>query len=205
MTSVAAYHPGSSVLHRLPAACKLFALLLATTAAVALHHLWQIGLAAAAVTGLFAASRIPAGVVWQQLRPLRWWLAVVGAVQLTVAGWQPAVLVCADLVLAVAMAALLTLTTKVSDILDVCQYLLRPLARVGVDPDRVGLVLAMTIRCLPLLADIVDDAAQARKARGLSFSMLALAAPSVIRALRTADAMGEALIARGADDATGAG
>ena len=39
--------------------------------------------------------------------------------------------------------------------LDVCQRLLRPLRRFGVDPDRAGLVLALTIRCIPLMVDIV--------------------------------------------------
>ena len=58
----------------------------------------------------------------------------------------------------------------------------------------------MTIRCIPLLTGIVDEVAQARKARGLGLLVRALMAPSVVRALRSADAMGDALIARGVDD-----
>jgi biotin transport system permease protein len=138
--------------------------------------------------------------VWQQLRPLRWLLLFTVVFQLAVAGWRPAVLLGGELLLAVAVAALVTLTTTVTAILDACRRLLLPLQRLGVDPDRVALVLAMTIRCIPLLVGIVDEVAQARKARGLGFSMLALAAPAVVRALRTADAMGEALVARGVDD-----
>ena len=64
-------------------------------------------------------------------------------------------MVCGSLLLTVAIAALVTLTTRVTEMLDVCQRLLRPLRRFGVDPDRVGLVLALTIRCIPLLVDIV--------------------------------------------------
>ena len=200
MSAIGLYSPGSSALHRLPAGWKLTGLLAGAVGVVALHQLWQLGLAAIAIAGLFVISRVPARLVWQQLRPLRWLLVFTVVFQVVVAGWRPAVALSGELVLAVSMAALVTLTTTVTAILDCCTRLLRPLRRWGVDPDRVSLVLAMTIRCVPLLVDIVDAVTQARKARGLSFSLLALAAPAVVRALRTADAMGEALVARGADD-----
>ena len=200
MSAIGLYSPGSSVLHRLAAGWKLAGLLLAAVGIVALQQLWQLGLAALTMAGLFAISRVPTFLVWQQLRPLRWLLLFTVVFQGAVAGWRPAVMLGGGLVLAVSGAALVTLTTTVTAILDVCRRLLLPLRRLGVDPDRVALVLAMTIRCIPLLVGIVDDVAQARKARGLSFSLLALAAPAVVRALRTADAMGEALVARGVDD-----
>jgi ABC-type amino acid transport system permease subunit len=55
-------------------------------------------------------------------------------------------------------------------------------------------------RSIPLLVGIVREVSEARKARGAGFSLRALAAPAVVRALRSADAMGDALIARGVDD-----
>ena len=109
-------------------------------------------------------------------------------------------MVCGVLLISLSIATLVTLTTRVTDILDVCQRALRPLARFGVEPDRVGLVLAMTIRCIPLLVGILDQVSQARKARGVGFSVVALVVPTVVRALRSADAMGDALVARGVDD-----
>jgi biotin transport system permease protein len=84
--------------------------------------------------------------------------------------------------------------------LDALLPVLRPLRRLGVDPDRIALLLAVTIRCIPMIAGIVTTVTEARKARGLGFSVVALGAPVVIRSLRAADALGEALIARGADD-----
>ena len=201
MTSaIGLYSPGSSVLHRLAAGWKLAGLVLMAAGSVALHHPWQLALAAVMMAGLFAVGRIPGRLIWQQLRPLRWLLLFTVVFQLAVAGWRPAVMLGGGLLLAVSAAALVTLTTTVTAILNCCTGLLLPLRRWGVDPDRVALVLAMTIRCIPLLVGIVDAIAQARKARGLAFSLRALAAPAVVRALRTADAMGEALIARGADD-----
>ncbi|GAA4476652.1 energy-coupling factor transporter transmembrane protein EcfT [Rhodococcus olei] len=195
------YHPGRSVLHRLPAGAKLAGLVLALIALAAVVRTpWQLVPAAAVVTAGFAAARIPLRVAVAQLRPVIWMLAFIAVFQVVFTGWRRAAVVCGVLLLSVALAALVSLTTRVLDMLDALHRVLGPLRRFGVDPDRVGLVLAMTIRCIPLLAGLVGEVTEARKARGLGFSLRALAVPVVIGALRTADAMGEALAARGVDD-----
>ncbi len=96
------------------------------------------------------------------------------------------------------LAALLSFASGL--VLDTVTRALGPLRRIGVDPDRIGLMLALAIRCIPILATIVREVSEARKARGLQWSMTALATPVLVRALRTADAMGDALVARGVDD-----
>jgi biotin transport system permease protein len=194
------YQPGTSVLHRLPAGWKLLAMLLAIVGIVLLQAPWQLGVAALAVVGGFALARIPARVTWSQLWPMRWFLLFIAVFQVIFTGWERAVMTCGTLLLTVAVAALITLTTRVTEMLDVCQRLLGPLRRFGVDPDRAGLVLALTIRCIPLMVEIVGAVSQARKARGAGFSLRALVVPSVVRALRRADAIGDALTARGVDD-----
>jgi biotin transport system permease protein len=194
------YQPGTSVLHRLPAGWKLLGMLVAIVGIVLLTTLWQLGVAALAVVAGFALSRIPARVAWAQLWPMRWFLLFIAVFQVIFTGWERALMTCGTLLLTVAIAALITLTTRVTEMLDVCQRLLGPMRRFGVDPDRAGLVLALTIRCIPLMVDIVGAASQARKARGAGFSLRALVVPSVVRALRRADAIGDALTARGVDD-----
>jgi len=188
------------VLHRISAGWKLLGMLLAITVVVLLNLPWQLGAAALVVAGGFALARIPVRVVWAQLWPMRWFILLIAIFQVIFATPERAVMVCGSLLLTVAIASLVTLTTRVSEMLDVCQRLLRPFRRFGVDPDRVGLVLALAIRCIPLLVDIVSAVSDARKARGKGFSLRAMAAPAVVRALRSADAMGDALIARGVDD-----
>ena len=64
----------------------------------------------------------------------------------------------------------------------------------------VGLLVALTIRCIPLVSDIVREVLEARTARGTRGSLLSIAVPVVVRSLYAADALGEALIARGFDD-----
>ncbi|WP_280309477.1 energy-coupling factor transporter transmembrane component T family protein [Nocardia abscessus] len=195
------YRPGNSLLHRIPAGAKLVLLLVSIVAGtVFVRTPVQVLVAATAVAGLFAAAGIPWRFALAQLRPLVWMVLLIAAFQVLITSPARAAVVCGVLVLSVALAALFTLTTRVTDMLDAVTRWLGPLRRVGVDPERIGLLLALAIRCVPLLAGIVHDVAEARRARGLEWSMTALVTPVLVRALRTADAMGDALAARGVDD-----
>ncbi|MFD4369765.1 energy-coupling factor transporter transmembrane component T family protein [Rhodococcus sp. NPDC058521] len=201
MTPLGIYQPGSSALHRLGAGPKMLLLVAAIVAVtVFVRQPWHLIPATLIVTGGYAIARIGIRPALAQLRTVLWMLLVIGVFQLIFTGWQRAVVVCGTLLLAVALAALVTLTTRVSDMLVSVTRGLAPLRRVGVNPERVALVLAMTVRCIPLLAGIIRQVSEARKARGLGNSLRAFAVPVVVSTLLTADAMGEALAARGADD-----
>ncbi|MEU4838304.1 energy-coupling factor transporter transmembrane component T family protein [Nocardia testacea] len=195
------YLPGHSLLHRMPAGAKLLSLLVIIVAATVLVRTpAQAGVLGLAVVALFVLARVPWRVALAQLRPVVWMLALIAVVQVLTTSPARATVVCALLLISVALAALVTLTTRVTDMLDAVTRGLGPLRRFGVDPERVGLLLALAIRCVPLLAGIVREVADARRARGLQWSVTALATPVLVRALRTADAMGDALAARGVDD-----
>ena len=71
---------------------------------------------------------------------------------------------------------------------------------VRVDPERIGLLLALSIRSVPVVLTMAEQVRDAQRARGLRASPRAYAVPLLIRTLRHADRLGEALIARGADD-----
>ncbi|WP_406275460.1 energy-coupling factor transporter transmembrane protein EcfT [Nocardia sp. NBC_00881] len=198
---IGVYLPGDSLLHRMPAGLKLVLLIASiVTVTVFVRTPPQVGLAGMVVAGFLAAAGIPVKVVLAQLRPVVWVVLIIAVFQVLITSPARAVVVSGVLLISVALAALVTLTTRVTDMLDTVTRALGPLRKVGVDPDRVGLVLALAIRCVPLLTGIVHDVAQARRARGLQWSMTALATPVLVRALRTADAMGDALAARGVGD-----
>lgn len=196
---IGAYRPGSSLLHRISAGPKLLGVIVVLVTIAVTRSWWTLGAATAATLLVYPAAGIPLRALWQQVRPLRWVVVFIGVLQWITTGWQAAVTVSGTLVISVALAALFTLTTRVTAMLDLSVRMLQPVRRF-VDPDRVGLVLAMTIRVVPLMVTIVQDVQQARTARGVGFSLRALAVPAVVRALRQADAMGDALIARGVDD-----
>jgi biotin transport system permease protein len=196
---IGVFHPGTSLVHRTPALVKLGLLaVIVTVVALQVSLVW-LGVASVLVFGLFLLARMPFALAWRQIVPILWVLAFAVPVQVIFGGWEAAAVMALRLVLAVALAALYTLTTPVMATLDAVQALLRPFRR-WIDADRVGLALALTIRCVPLLAELVREVLDARKARGAEGSLLALAVPVIVRALRTAEHLGEALTARGFDD-----
>ncbi len=196
---IGVYSPGTSLVHRAPAIVKLAVLSVLVAAIAVQHSVLVLAGASVVVLALVLVARVPLAAVWRQLVPLAWILVLAVPLQLLLAGWELAVTVGLRLLLAVALAALYSLTTPVSETLDAMQLVLRPFRR-WVDPDRVGLVLALTIRCIPLLGEIVAEVLEARRARGGEGSIRAVAVPVIVRALRTADQLGEALMARGVDD-----
>ena len=119
MNTFGLYHPGASVLHRLPAGAKLLAVaVLILVLTLWIRQPWQVLPALALAVLAYAAARIPPRLAAVQLRPLAWMLAIIAAFQVLVAGWERAVVICGSLLVAVALAALVTLTTRTTDMLD---------------------------------------------------------------------------------------
>ena len=194
------YQPGTSLLHRAGAGVKLFGLLVFSTALVAWRSPVTVLIALVVVVALYAAGGFGVRTLAAQVWPLRWIVVFLLPFQWWTAGWWLAVGIVGTLVLAVAGAGLVSLTTRVTDLLDVITRLLQPARAIGVDPDRVALLLALTIRAVPVIASTLQEARDARRARGLERSARALVTPVVVRTIRHADRVGDALAARGVDD-----
>ena len=197
----ATYQPGNSLLHRLPAGWKiLLVCLLIVAVSVMVREPWHVLPALAMTVALYAIGRIPPRAAWDQVRPVLPMLIAILALQWIVADLDTALRVTGALLVAVAVAGLVALTTRVSEMLDAVTRAAGPLRHVGASPDRVALVLVLTIRAIPLLARQLRQVTEARKARGLGMSIRALVVPTVLGALTTADQLGDALAARGVDD-----
>jgi biotin transport system permease protein len=194
------YVPGTSLLHKASAGVKLVALAVLLLVLAVERTPVGVGIMAAVTVLLAAVSGVGGRALLAQLRPLLWVVVVLGALQVWLSGPVAALVVVGSLVVATGLAALLTLTTPVQDILDAVVTAIGPLRRFGVDPERVALVLALTIRSIPVIAALAAEVSQARKARGAERSLRAFAVPLVIRTIRHADRLGEALAARGLDD-----
>jgi biotin transport system permease protein len=193
------YVAGTSWLHRLPAAAKLIGLLVLLTATLLLRSPVAVVGAAVMTVALYASAGLLRGVA-AQVRPMRWLVLGLLALQTLTAGWVTAVVVTGQLVVAVVLAGLVTLTTRVVELLDVFEHMLRPLRRIGVDAERVALMLALAIRTVPVVAGLAEEVRDAQRSRGGTVSPRSFAVPFVVRSLRHADAVGEALAARGLDD-----
>lgn len=194
------YRPGTTVLHRAPPWVKLALLSLGMTGMLVWSTPAAVGVGAVVVVTGYLAAGIGPGTLLAQVWPLRWIVLLLSVFQWWTRGPWPAFIAVGGLLVAVAAAALVTLTTRTEDLIEVITTLLRPLRRVGVNPDRVALAFALAIRAIPVLTQVLREVTQARRARGLERSLRALLVPVLVRTVRHATATGEALAARGLDD-----
>ncbi|HEX6877357.1 MAG TPA: energy-coupling factor transporter transmembrane protein EcfT [Nocardioidaceae bacterium] len=200
MSSLGLYAPGDSPLHRLPAGTKLLVLLLAGAGSIFLDQAWQVATAFVAALACYLVAGFSLRLALRQLRPLLWVVGPLAAFHVVVNGWERAVVFVGVIGSLVLLAALVTLTTRTTDMVEAVVGALRPLRRVGVQPERVGLLLALGIRSVPVVVALAEEVRDAQRARGLTASPRAFAVPLIVRSLRHADDLGDALVARGVDD-----
>ena len=192
------YIPGDTWLHRLGAALKfvlLFVFIIAVTALPT--QPWHSFAALVFVLVLYVWARIPARVAWRQLVTLLPVLLFLGVFMVWQNGVQSALTLLIGLLATIAAANLLTLTTPVEELLAALDRALAPFGHTG---ELISLTIALTIRLAPLTLATANEVLAARKARGVGFSFSAFGIPLVIRSVRRAKMMGEALMARGAVD-----
>jgi len=194
------YHPGDSLLHRAPAGLKLAALVAAGVATIWVRT--PAAVAAYLVLALvgLVATHAPVRSLARQLRPVALFAVVIAVFQVLVNGPERAFVVVGLLVGLVLLATVVTLTTRTTALVDVVVRAAAPLRRLGVDPERLGLLLALGIRAVPVVVGLASDVRDAQRARGLTSRPSAFAVPLIVRSLRHADRVGEALAARGLDD-----
>lgn len=192
------YIDGNTWLHRLDPKWK-FLLLVAFVLFVTVWPSapWHSMAALTFVMVLYAWARVPIEVAWRQLVPLLPILAFLGVFMWWQNGAAGALTTLIGLLATIAAANLLTLTTTVEALLSALDEAMVPLGRTG---ELISLTIALTIRLIPLMFATVSEVLDARKARGAGFSFAAFGVPLVIRSVRRAKFMGEALMARGAVD-----
>ena len=198
---VGLYVPGRSALHRLGVGRKYLLCLLLTAPPLVLQQplisVVALALAAAFIQSTGLAARLTVLVPGALLGLL----AVVSAAQIWLGQPWVAVIVTANLLTALYSARALTLTTPGTVLVDALVTGIRPLGRIGIDPERFGLAVAVMLRSIPFLTSAFADVRDAARARGLQRNPLANITPVVVRAVGYAQATGEALAARGLGEA----
>lgn len=189
---------GDTWLHRTPAGVKLLVLLAAGAGLFAVRALPVLAVAALAGAGLVCTSGVSAARVWQQTRGMLAIVLVVFAAAYVFDGPQRAAATLLRLVALIALALAVTLTTRSADLLEVCERALRPLDKLGwVDAARVGLALSLALRFIPEIQRRYHEIREAQAARGIRANPARLVVPLVVATLKSADAIAEAIDARG--------
>ncbi len=200
MTLLGLHRPGTTVLHRLPAGASLLALLVAGVVIVVVRGPLAASAGLVVALGLLAWSGAGVRRVLSALRVVLATALLLLAWTAWTSGWARGVEVAADLLALVVLATVVTATTPVDAMLDAVTRALRPLRRVGVDPERVALAFSLMVRAVPVTLDLAAETRDAARARGLERDPRARLVPLVVRSVAHARATGEALDARGLGD-----
>ncbi|TXN29504.1 energy-coupling factor transporter transmembrane component T family protein [Lacisediminihabitans profunda] len=197
---IALYRPGASAIHRAPAGPKVL-VFIAITLAITLsaHSAWMLPAAAVLVVAGYLIAGLGLGELAAQVVALRWLIVVMLVTQLV---FLPALVALANtgrVVVVIALAALVTLTTRVPALLDATERTLAPLRRFGVNPAGVGLLLAMTITTIPVIAGLAGSIREAQRARGVPVRATTFVVPLLVLSLKHSDDLADALAARGVE------
>ncbi|MGY2075610.1 energy-coupling factor transporter transmembrane component T family protein [Blastococcus sp. SYSU DS0828] len=203
--TLALYVPRRSPVHRLPAGAKLLTL---AALAVALFVVPTVPVVAGALLGVLAVgiglARVPAAALARQARTVLWWLVGLLVFHTVFSDPTTAAVTVLRLLALVLAAGVVTATTRVTEMVAVIERLCAPLRVVGVRPARIGLVVSMALRFIPVLAERAARIREAQAARGGSArgirGVRTTVAPLLVQLLQMAHTVSEALDARGADD-----
>lgn len=184
--------------HRLRAGVKLAALCVAT---VALFWLESVPGMAAGLAAVAALYLVPG---WRFLRegvallkPVWFFVALVVVWHAVMGQTMAGLIIALRLIAAVALANLVTMTTRFDDLTDVVMWLLTPLRKLGVNTAPLGFAIVLVVRFIPVLMDKAHkliDAWRARSARRVGWQ---IALPITLIAIDDAEHVAEALRARG--------
>lgn len=188
--------PVETWLHRVPAGAKLAALAVVTVGLFSLEGLVGPSLALVAVGALYLSCWLLRYGL-RRLVPLWPFLLVLAVWH----GWTGTLAeggtVALRLITAVAAANLVTMTTRLTDMVTVLERLAGPFRHLGLPPRTLALALALVIRFIPVLSDRIGTLRLAWMARSARRAGWVLLVPATLAALDDADRVAEALRARG--------
>jgi len=203
--TLALYVPRASPVHRLPAGWKLLSLAGLSVLVFAVPTLPVVVAVLAGVLLLgLGAARLPVAVLARQARAVAWWLVTLFVLHALVTDVRTGAVTALRLLALVLAAAIVTATTRVTQMVAVVERVCGPLRWVGVRPARIGLVIAMALRFVPLISERADRIREAQAARGGTVrglrGLTTTVVPLLVQVLQLAHTVSEALDARGADD-----
>lgn len=186
-----------SPIHNLSAKVKILILVITGMVVFLVPNPIALGILLGLTSLLPVFAQLPLPSVWLQLRPIIPWLIAVLLIQGLLGDWLAGTTAMLQFALLTLLATIVTLTTRVSEMIEAIEQALQPCKRFGINPAQVSLMLALAIRFIPVLLNQFHEIQEAQRARGLDRNGLALFVPFVIKTLRMADELSDALDARG--------
>ncbi|MCL1923095.1 MAG: energy-coupling factor transporter transmembrane protein EcfT [Propionibacteriaceae bacterium] len=189
------YYDGHSFLHRMNPVVKFVVFFLVAIGVFFLKSPVVLGVFLLGFLCLYILARVPGVVVWRLSRSIVIIVGIIVVFQWFFSSWQVAVVVGLRILILIAGANLLTLTTSTSKLLAIVERGARPLALFGLHPENIAIAVSLTLRFIPLVLEQSARIREAQSARGVKAPWTFLV-PLTIRCLRMADGVGEALEVR---------
>jgi biotin transport system permease protein len=199
---ISSYVSRATWLHRMPAGLKLIAIAVLSLAVLPLTDWRWLALGLGALLLVYASLGREIFGRLTLLKPLIPFLIMIALIQGWMDTWSSAAASVLRILLMVAAANLVTLTTKMQDLMTAVAPAFKPLVYVGVNPRAPALAIALLLRFVPVLLEAWSQREEAWRARTGRRVSIRLLAPFVGDAMRMADQIAEALEARGFDPST---
>jgi energy-coupling factor transport system permease protein len=236
--TIGQYVPTGSPVHQRDPRVKILGLGLLIVAVVISPSVVGLVVALLLVIGLVLLSRVPLGFASGGLQPALPFILVIAVLQLLF-GWGSqagagcqtlwsagawvnlttcsllaVIAMLLRLVCMIMLVGLLTMTSTLSELTHGIESLLRPLQKIGLPTHELALVLTISLRFVPTLAEELEKLLKAQVARGANIRMgsnpvqrtrhiLPVLVPMFLTTLRRADMLGEAMAARGYNGSSG--
>lgn len=197
--SLGIYVHRDSPIHRMPAGWKVLVLVIGGTTLFLIPDLWIMAAVLAVTIALYGVARIPMRTLVAQIRPAFWIFLLIFVFQLFTSDVVFASMVVLRFVALLLLASLVTLTTPASEMIDAIERRIGWMRVIGANPAKISLSLSLALRFIPVVAEITSEVREAQRARGLERSVIAVALPVIIRTLKMADDVADAIDARGYD------
>ncbi|WP_041578461.1 energy-coupling factor transporter transmembrane component T family protein [Bartonella vinsonii] len=189
-------------LHRLRPSIKLLFLAVCGTTLFMVSSVTVLSLFLLFVALLYRVAKIPFNNIVKQLKSMSLFLILIFVFQVFCKSWLEGVEVVLRLIILFSLSSLISFTTKVSDMVDSIQAGLQHFRCFGINPSKVSMVISMAIRFIPLLSEKFNEVREAQRTRGFDSNIFALAMPLIIRTIKMASEIAEALEARSYDSNT---
>ncbi|MGB3245148.1 MAG: energy-coupling factor transporter transmembrane component T [Sulfitobacter sp.] len=190
--------PVRTAAHGWPAGVKLGALCVATVALFAVTSFWWHLAFLAGVLALYAAPGrlfFTGGV--GRLRMLWPFVVLVLAWHWLTDDVSKGAVIALRMITAVGLANLVTMTTSLSNMMGVVQWLAAPLRALGMNTRGIELAVALVVRFTPVLADKGQALTLSWRARAVKRPGWRILHPFMVLAIDDAEQVAEALRARG--------
>lgn len=192
------YSAGQSIVHTTSPLLKVLLLFVSCTSLFVWENWFVLGASACVLSGLFIVAKIPLEHIKGALKPALMLLFMIFIFQIYLTSTGTAAFVVLRFVVMILAASLLTLTTKTSDLITAIETGLGKFISPKAS-EAISLAFSLCFRFIPMVRQIFEEVREAQRARGHSGNWRALITPTIVRTLKSADEVSQAITARSID------